>query len=160
MTVDQFIKQLNLKPTHSTKWIKECLATLELGEHSKTIQNNPELCKNNFPETNPKYPTIKIDSIRKHDIIYMPTFGSKHYILVHRVHNNTVYGLILTSREECFTIMPMENDRKFKGSFVTNSYHCYPLSDCLDKFVGVYEDKREANKAFKIVKDYFKSIFK
>ena len=145
MTTDQFIQALNVKPTHSTEWIKKCLASLELNPKTSTV--SPEIQQ----ENEATYQRLRVETLKKYDIVKVQTMCTVHYILVHRVKNETVYGLVITSKEACWTIMQIENDRRFKGSFITNSYMCFPFKDCQTKFIAVYEDKREANKAFKIV---------
>lgn len=155
MTPDQFLKLLNEKPQHPTAWIKSCLSELNL---SKDVQDLND--KALIQENEQTFQKLKVTSLKKYDVIRVQTLASSHYLLVHRVKDETVYGLVITSKEACWTVCQIENDRRFKGSFVSNTYMCFPLSECLNKFITVYEDKREANKIFKIVKEYFKSIFK
>lgn len=150
MTTTEFLNALNQKPAHATEWIKRMLLRLEVGESKVEVQGYTA-------HTVSKFPVISVSHIKKFDIVYVPTFGRNHYILVHKVKNNTVYGLVFTSREACWTMMEMQGDRKFKGSFISNTYHCFPAEECLDNFVAVYEDKKEANKAFKTIKDYLKT---
>lgn len=159
MTTEQFQKALKAKPTHSSKWIIESLANLEIEATNKveiTGENKGKLRK---------FEPISISDIKKYDLVRIPTFGSPHYVIVHyvivhKVKNNTIYGLPITSRLSCHTMFKIEGDRRFSGSYITNTYIYYPLEESLDKIIAVYEDKKEADKAFKMVKEYLRELLR
>lgn len=97
-----------------------------------------------------------VDIIKKYDIIYMDTFAIPHYILVMKVTENEVYGVVLSSKEKEHTLCPLEGDRILQGGFATKLYMCFNLELCKSKFVKIYESKKEADKIFRKLKLFYK----
>ena len=152
MTTDQFLQFLDSKPNHATKAIKDCLKDLEIGDEAIKADLTPtELLQRT---------RISVPQIKKYDVIKVLTIGLVHYVLVHRVKDGLVQGLVMTSKPICSTVMQIAEDRCFKGKFITNTYMCWPESECLNCFISVFESKKEANIAFQLVKNYYKNIFK
>jgi len=97
-----------------------------------------------------------VTEIKKYDILHYPIFGYAHYVLVHKVTEDKIYGFSLTSQEKCFCIHKIEKDRFFNDSFVTSTYVCELLENVKDKFIRVYESKAEANEIFRKAKLWYK----
>lgn len=100
---------------------------------------------------------VPTDILKKYDVIYIPCFGMPHYVLVWKVAEDVLYGVVLSSTQAPHNIHIIEKDRFFKGKFATNSYITHPLSECLKNFVRVYESKIEADTIFKKIKEYYKT---
>lgn len=99
-------------------------------------------------------------NLKKYDIVYVETFGiGPHYVLVHRVTEDSIYGVVLTSKTRVHTMCPLEGDRVLQGGFATNTYMCFELETCKNLFVRVYESKREADKIFRKLKAFYKESF-
>jgi hypothetical protein len=94
--------------------------------------------------------------IKKYDVLYINTIGITHYVLVHKVKDDKVYGVILSSTEAHHNVLKIKNDRFFVGAFATHTYISYPLDECIKRFSRVYENKREADEIFREVKKYYK----
>lgn len=62
--------------------------------------------------------TYEINDLKKYDVIYMPTFGTFHYILVYKVNilDNKLYGFSFSSKEN-FSIAKITRDRVFQNSY-------------------------------------------
>lgn len=154
ITPDQFLKLLNEKPTHSTKFIKECLASLST---DITSAGESVSIKDNSPIT---YQTFKIDKLKKFDVVKMPTFGTIHYILIHKIVGDIVYGLPLTSKEKHFCVTLIEGERRFNGRYITGTYLSFPLEDCKKNFVSSFENKRLASESFKCAKELYRKLLR
>lgn len=148
MTTNQFLEFLNSKPTHSATSIKDALKNVEIPKTAELIKEVDFVDRGHF----------RVDKLKKYDIVKVQTFGSMHFLLIHKVVNNLVYGLILTSKDLHHSILRVSNDRRFSGGYITNTYISVPLEDCLKKFVSVYENKKEANEAFQKTRQVLKNI--
>lgn len=145
MQITDFIKQLDSKPSWGTKELKTLVQQLEPMAVTH-IQNIDRV--------------RRTDTIKKYDVIYVQTMASIHYVLVHRVSEGIVYGIVMSSKEECHTLHKIEHDRYFKGNFLTKSYLCFPLEACQKSFVRRYESRKEADHIFRELKQYYKTVLK
>jgi hypothetical protein len=152
--IDKLIKSFEGKTSLSSKEMTSKLTSLS---HSieKSIDDG---CLININSSK----KIEVDEIKTYDIIYMSVLGGvPHYLLVHKVEDDKVYCLVLTSTyKEHIILCQIENDRTFKGNYVSNSYFCLPLEDAKKSFIRTYEDKREAVRMFNKLSAYYKKLFK
>lgn len=145
MTIHEFATELEAKTSWGTKELKALLQKVEpsVTTHLQNIER-----------------VRKTDLIKKYDVIYVQTMASVHYVLVHRVHEGIVYGIVMSSKEECHTLHKIEEDRYFKGNFMTKTYLCFPLEACQKSFVRKYESRKEADLIFRELKNYYKTVLK
>lgn len=97
-----------------------------------------------------------VREVRKYDVLYMNTIGMMHYVLVHRVEGDLVHGVVISSKDRAHSIMSLNEDRFFEGSYITSTYLTYDLSECLGAFSRIYESKKEANRVFTALKRFYK----
>lgn len=142
MTIPELLTKLQEKPS----WGRTEIATF----------------LNQIPETQVAISNLKkiryTEVIKKYDILYMQTMQGAHYVLCHKVKDNIVYGLVLTSKQECHNLMEIKEDRFFNGNFITKAYLCWDIETARKNFVRVYESRKEADQAFKQVKSFYKTI--
>lgn len=98
-----------------------------------------------------------MDQLKKYDVIYIQTMTSAHYALVHKVKDNKVHCITLSSKEAYHTLLKVEQCRRFKGSYLTQNYMVIPLESCIDKFVCTWEGRKEADQAFRLIKQFYKT---
>lgn len=106
---------------------------------------------------------LVITELKKYDILYIQTFGTAHYLLIHRVdiHENLVYGVTFTSTYKSeLCLHKVERDRLLVNSWATSGYLAIPLDIAQVSFVKVFEYKKEANIIFQTTINYYKKIFK
>ena len=104
---------------------------------------------------------VTVEEIKKYDVVYLPLIGMPHYMLVHKVISETVYGVVFSSKDkESHFIHTIKEDRYFIGSYASNAYLAASLAECKDSFVRVFESRKEADVIFNKVKDYFKNTLK
>ncbi len=101
-----------------------------------------------------------VSEIRKYDVIYLNTIGMMHYMLVHKVTETEVHGVVISSKQQPHNLMPLKEDRFFEGSYATKTYLCYDLELCRGAFSRVYESKREANAVFRELRKWYKGSLK
>lgn len=111
--------------------------------------------------TNGPGPKAKVVSqIRKYDVIYLNTIGMMHYILVHKVTNDEVHGVVISSKQQPHNLLLIKEDRFFEGSYATKTYLCYDLEHCRGAFSRVYESKKEADAIFRALRTWYKGSLK
>lgn len=104
---------------------------------------------------------ITVEVLKKYDILYADTLGlGPHYILVYKVTDTEVFGVVLSSKDKVHTLCPLEGDRVLQGGFATKLYMNFDLDICKTLFVRVYESKKHADKIFRLLKNYYKEQFK
>lgn len=108
--------------------------------------------------TQPRVKTVQ--TIKRYDVLFLNTIGMNHYVLVHKVVDQSVYGIVLSSQQQSHTLMPLVDDRYFNGNFATKTYLSYDLEHCKKRYARVYEAKKEANKVFSSIKDFYKTTLK
>jgi hypothetical protein len=152
--VDTLIKEINTKPSWGSK---ELVPKVQAMAQSIENQLSTEGKLVNFTGTSKK---AKVKIVRKYDVLYLPTVGVPHYFLVHRVEQDTVYGVIFTStnKPEHF-IHEVKFDRILEGSFATCTYFSVSLVESLESFIRTYESKKEADEIFTKVKAHYKALF-
>lgn len=103
---------------------------------------------------------LKISSLQKYDLVYLSLYGGvPHYILVEKVKDDKVFGIVLSSKEGIHNLKPIEKDRVLKGGWFSNTYCLLDLQTALEKFVRVYENKSEANQVFRMIKQTYHPLF-
>ncbi len=115
--IQELITSFDGKPTISTKEFKDKLNTLSQ-KLEKEINENSLVVVEGCSKLN------NVDEIKPYDIIYVSLFGGiPHYILVHKIIDDKVYGLVLTSKHKDYLILhKVTEDRIFKDNFVSNTY--------------------------------------
>ena len=154
--IENIIKELGTKPTWSGK---ELIPKLQSA--SSKLSEKLEAEGKIVTVTSSK--KTKVTVIKKYDILYLPLLGMPHYLIVHKVKGEIVYGVSLTSTERFpFTIHKIEKDRVFEASssFATTSYFSVSMEEAKNCFIRTYENRKEADQIFKAVTAYYKSIFK
>jgi hypothetical protein len=104
---------------------------------------------------------IKVDEVKPHDILYVSVLGGvPHYLLVHKIVDDKVFCLMLTSTVKDYLLLhQVKNDRMFKNNYITNTYFSISLAEAKKSFTRVFEDKKESALAFKKLIAYYKKLF-
>jgi hypothetical protein len=151
--IDNLILSVQTKPTWSSK---ELVAILNPMKQSivDQLKSEDKVIINEVPNKK-----MTVSDIKKYDVIYANTMGMPHYMLVHKVKDGVVHGVIFSSKDKAFhNIHPVAKDRHFTGSYATNSYLAVLEEDAKDKFVRVYENRKEADLIFRLIKEYYKKV--
>ncbi len=152
--IDKFLKKLETKPNWGSKELIQEVNGMGQSISQQLKNEGKAVVVDSSKKT-------KVGMIKKYDILYLPLVGIPHYFLVHQVIENTVYGVIFSSKNKAsHTIHEIQYDRFFIGSYATTSYLSCDLDESLDSFVRVYESKKEADLIFKKIKEYYKNILK
>jgi len=112
-----------------------------------------------FGNASPDLPSAKmreVDEVKKYDVLYLNTIGLPHYFLVHKVTDTEARGIILSSKQQAHNLCLLEEDRFFKGGYATKTYLTYDLDHCKKAFCRTYESKKEANKVFRTLREFYK----
>lgn len=144
--IEVLIKELMLKPSWGSKDVIEKLRNMR-----NSIGNSMKDVIDMIPS--PK--KIKVDAVKKYDVLYLAVLGVPHYFLVHRVAEDTVTGIIFSSKDKSHSIYQIQKDRFFKHSYATSTYLSVDLEDALSSFVRVYENRSEADLIFNMVRDFY-----
>lgn len=148
-------KALKEKPTWNNQQIKNQLIPLIL----QNLPTEPVASIPPIPGASETTKYRKVDVLKKYDVIYMTTMNMSHYLLVHKVKDGVVYGVILTSKEKVHTIYRIERDRFFKDGYASSTYLSYPLDEAIERFARVYENRVEANRIFRTIAEYYRKQF-
>lgn len=155
--IEKLLTQLSTK----TSWgVAELTTIIKAAEQSLATQMSKDEQVIVAPAAAKK---IKTDTIKKYDILYMPIVGMPHYFLVHRVTEDKVYGVLLSSKNKAHhTLQKLECDRFFiqNEGYASNSYLAVDLAEAKDCFIRVYESRQEADNIFKGIKQHYKELFK
>jgi hypothetical protein len=138
----QLLAFLNSKPTFSGKEVLQKVQETETKLKGKLIGCEPRV--------------KVVDEIKKYDVLFVMTIGIPHYLLVHRVTTDKVYGVVLSSKDKAHKVCEIGVDRYFKGNFVTNTYMSFDLAYCKERFARKFENRKEADLIFRNVKTFYK----
>ncbi len=151
--IDNLILSVQTKPTWSSKELVSILNPIKQSIIDQ-LKNEEKVIINEVPSKK-----MSVAEVKKYDVIYANTMGIPHYMLVHRVKDGIVYGIIFSSKDKAFhNIHHITKDRHFAGSYATNSYLAVPEEDAKEKFIRVYEDRKEADLIFRLIKEYYKKM--
>lgn len=100
---------------------------------------------------NPRY--YPVQSIKRFDIVHVDTFASVHFVVVVKVFGDTVYGIVISSKEKVHSMKMIEGDRRFIGNYLTSTVIAIPLDEAKSNFIGSYESKKEIREFMKNLKD-------
>jgi hypothetical protein len=101
-----------------------------------------------------------VPEIKKYDVLYLNVIGIMHYVLVHKVTDTEVRGVVLSSKKDAHNLLYLENDRFFARAYATKTYVTYELDQCKGAFSRVYECRKEANEVFARLNKFHKDSFK
>lgn len=147
------LKKLDTKPQWGSKELKVELTTAI--QSAVSILNNEG--KINVSSTGKM---VSVDKIKKYDILYLSLVGSPHYILIHKVTEDQVFGVVLSSKDKAHSIHLIKQDRFFAGGYATHSYLSSDIASAKGAFVRVYENRQEADEIFRKVKQHYQNVFK
>lgn len=87
-----------------------------------------------------------VDTIKKYDIIYRDfSIEVFHYAVVYKVIGDLCYCFMMTSKEHCFSNIPIKTSRCFSGYFVNIISVC-TLEEAKSSFCFTWDgDKKEIN---------------
>ena len=97
--------------------------------------------------------------IKKYDIITSIVHNSPHPCLIFKIDSDFVYAISFTTTQHCRVVYEIKESRFFNGSFVTNTIVKLTKEEALKSFVGVFDNKKEANHIISLVKDFYKNLF-
>lgn len=140
--VQELLKFLDTKPA--------------FGKNELLAKLNPIFREFGTPQDLPSAKIKEVDEVKKYDVLYLNTIGLPHYVLVHKVTETEVRGIILSSKQQAHNLCPLEGDRFFKGGYATKTYLTYDLDHCKKAFCRVYESKKDANKIFRTLREFYK----
>ena len=149
---DSLIQNINSKPTWGSK---ELVAIINPIKQSiiDQLKSGDKLVVYASPS---KKSTVSV--IKKYDVIYAELMGIPHYMIVHRVKNGLVHGVTLSTKNKPWhTLCEIMEDRHFMGSYASNSYLTVDEMDAKENFVRVFESRKEADKIFRLIKEYYKN---
>lgn len=100
-----------------------------------------------------------VESIKKYDICYVERMGSVHYSVVAKVDNKKgiAYVIPITSKEKHSTTKILK-DRYFCNSYFSDTITIENLGNLKNRFVRVYENKKEAFDAINLVINIYKRL--
>lgn len=148
-----FLAYIDTKTTHANKDLKDRIKSAIDSFTRRSLANGTMVAG---AATNR---TQKVSELKKYDVLYLVTIGIPHYFLVHKVTSEKVYGLVLSSKQDAHNLHDIQKDRYFTGNYITITYLAYPLTDCLERFARVYENKREADLIFRKAKSFYEGQF-
>lgn len=143
--LEVLIRELGTKPSWGAK---------EIVEKIKSVRSNIGHSLKDVMEFIPTPKKMKVDHLKKYDVIYVNMMGIPHYFLVHKIQDEKVYGVVFSSKER-YSVAQIQKDRFFKHSYATSSYLYVELEDALESFSRVYENKQEADMIFTKVRDFY-----
>jgi hexokinase len=150
--LDSLLSTIGTKSSWSTKELVNLINPIKQAINDQ-LKNDDKVIINEIPKKK------VVDVIKRYDVIYADTMGCPHYILVDKVINGIVYGVIITSKDKSFhNLYKVVEDRYFKGNFISNSYVSVLEDDAKEKFVRVIESIKEANLIFRLVRKHYKNI--
>ena len=144
--IESLIKDIMAKPSWGSKEVVEKLRSMKssIGHSMRDVI-----------DMIPSPKKMRVDFIKKYDVLYLQVLGVPHYFLVHRVSDDSVTGIIFSSKDKSHSIYQIQKDRYFKHSYATSTYISVDMEDALNAFVRVYENKSEADTIFNIVRDFY-----
>lgn len=101
----------------------------------------------------------KPQSIQKYDVITNFVCNSVHPCLVYWADEIYVYSVSMTTTEAPHNIHKFNGSRLFPSSYLTNTIIRSLKEDALQQFVGIFDNKDEADVGFAKVKLLYKDIF-
>ena len=146
------------KLKQKAEWKKEAVL-IEYDKFSKVVSEGLKKVQQQTgtaPQVDRK--RFKVDTMKKCDVVYIQTFTSTHYMLVHKVDGDTCHGVIISSKDKAHSMHEIQKDRAFLGNFATNSYMSSDLDEAKKQYVKVYENRREVDEIFRKVKKYYKDL--
>ena len=99
-------------------------------------------------------------AISKYDLISSIICGLIHPCIVIKATKDYVYSVSLSSTEGQHNVYTIQNSRMFEGKFVTNTVIRTTQEEAISRFMGIFDNRKEADKAFAIVRNFYKDLFK
>lgn len=101
---------------------------------------------------------FKPSNIEKYDVVYTAAFGIPHPILIFKVKDGNCYGILMSSSKGSHCLYEIQHSRFFKGCCATITLIKEDEVSLLNKWVGVFDNKREADIIISTFKKYLTSI--
>jgi len=152
--MDELIQKINKKPSWGQKEVISMIRTYGEQMTSRMDDGNFTVIKGSKKTS--------VNELKKYDVLYLPLLGSPHYFIIHKIKDDVVYGVnITTNGKPNHVTKKIEKDRFFLGSnsYASNTYMSVPIEEALKCFVRVYENKKEADEIFNLVKSHYKTMF-
>lgn len=103
---------------------------------------------------------MHVETVQKYDLLSVRVGGIEHPSLVYRVTGDTVHVVTLSSTEGTHNICELTGSRLYGTSYMTNTMFTLPMSVAINCFVSVYDSRTAANRGFRHLRAYFKSLFR
>lgn len=144
--IESMIREIMAKPSWGSKEVVDKLRSMKssIGHSMKDVI-----------DMIPSPKKMRVDFVKKYDVLYLSVLGVPHYFLVHRVSEDSVTGVIFSSKDKSHSIYQIQKDRYFKHSYATSTYISVDMEEALNAFVRVYENKSEADAIFNVVRDFY-----
>lgn len=151
--VESIIKEFSSKPTWGQKEIAAKLTSLGYSITNQLKDDGKLIAIRSSKK-------MKVETIKKYDILYLAIMGFPHYFLVHKIVEDTVYGIVFSSKSHInHSLHEIQHDRFFLGNYATNGYFGISVEEAKTAFVRVFESRKEADEIFTKVKTHFKDVF-
>ncbi len=98
--------------------------------------------------------------LARYDIITSMVCGSAHPCMIYKIDDIYVYGVCFSSSEAAHNIYEFKKSRIFSNSYMTNTLVRQTKEEALAHFVGIFDNRIEADLAFTKLKNFYKDVFK
>lgn len=142
----------------------------DFDRYRKMVDNTPAISKENFLNIINALerqmlgiaPVFKApQQLQRYDVISCDIGNDvMHPCIVYRIDEKYVYVLMLSSSEGTHNITSLKNSRILEGSFMTNTVIRLGKEEAKMKFLAIYDNRKEADRAFALVKQFYKNLFK
>lgn len=151
ISINEINKEIGTLPTISKKYL---LSKIQMANelHAKHMNDTGHII--NIGKV------YKPQEVKKYDIITAMICGSPHPCVVYKVDEEKCYSISLTTTEANHNIHKIAHSRFYEGAYFTNTIVPLDITTALERFVGVFDNKKEADVAFAKVASFYKNIFK
>ena len=149
------------------KWIDEIKEEVKNNSHisKEWFLKQLEIIKsrtiNEFKDKIQYYNSTKIlkpTSIERYDIVYAGVGGIPHPVLIFKKTAEYCYGIIISSTDGSHCLTKIENSRYFDNACATITMIKEKEDALLDKWIGVFDNKREADRIIKAFKNHLTEV--
>lgn len=101
---------------------------------------------------------LKPDNINRYDIVYAGIGGIPHPVLIFKTKGEYCYGIIISSTDGSHCLTKIEGSRYFKDACATITMIKEKEEVLLDKWIGVFDNKKEADRIIKAFKTHITEV--